>query len=415
MAQANLHAILSAPLIRGAAAALALLLLKVLEAIAGTDLLGRYLQVMAYLTVLATLLTSGAGSLMAKGVAESLASGRRQAVQSHRRYLGFVGIAAITVSAAAIAGQESDIATMGLFVFAGSLLTREVALLRGAGHPIKSDLIVAVLRPALMIGVVFFGDYFLALGGTRLLLEQCIAVLLCYGLAWQVNRNGGTSYVQRVAVGKVERGSESHLARRTMQLSVNQALIAATGQLDILILSWIAPPRQAAIFWACARGALLVSMLPGASFFALEPKLNGLWALRKIEEMRQVVISTLCMTAPVVILSGIVLVVGADAYLATFDESYVDEKNVMLVLTVCYSAWGLISFTEVIARVLALEGAILAATVAGALLNVGVSVCLYAKIGLTGVAVGTVAQYFAVAAVLIWGIRKKLRLHITGQ
>jgi O-antigen/teichoic acid export membrane protein len=170
---------------------------------------------------------------------------------------------------------------------------------------------------------------------------------------------------------------------------VNQLLINAVPQIDILMLGWLTGKDEVGVYHAASRGALLITLVFGAMNGAAAPTFARLWGGGRLAEIQALATYCARVTFAVAVLVGAALLLGAETFLGWFGPEFVRGELCLQILLIGWLGAVACGSGPILLIMTGFERAALIALGAGVAANIALNAVLIPAAGLAGAAAAT--------------------------
>ena len=190
---------------------------------------------------------------------------------------------------------------------------------------------------------------------------------------------------------------QSHRFRMALKtgfsLFLSQMVIAASTQIDIIVLSSAVPEALVAQYYAAARGANLVTFGPMALIALTAPLVFREPQGPKSPEAVAIFHSNAVGCFFLAALGTLGLILFGQSYLLLYAPSFLNAYLPMILLAIGYLIWSMFALCPTAIRAARSDSSLLIINLFAVFLNIGVSLVLVNQFGMIGVALGTTLQY----------------------
>jgi O-antigen/teichoic acid export membrane protein len=209
------------------------------------------------------------------------------------------------------------------------------ACLAGFEHVLTAQSLDSLLRPTLMLLLllgVWLGSG--AFPASVALTVQLASTAAMAGIgALIVHHVVGTDWRSKVSSAEIDWRPVPWI-KAGLFLMVNQLLVNATTQIDVLMLGWLSRTSEVATYYASSRGAYLVTFLFGSMTAAVAPSITRLHAAGMLDDLQ----SLISRAAVLVFLPVLALAVGlgffSDLFLGLFGSDFAPGRSSLIILIV---------------------------------------------------------------------------------
>lgn len=262
----------------------------------GAEGYGTVAVAMSIAQITATVAMLGLGQLAVREIPRRLATGNPEGATSFTRFavlatLAFsctlaAGLEIATASNAVIAPHYRTAMAIGAFLIPPlALVTLLRGLAQGYGNVAGAQVPGDVLRPAVMVSA-FGGTFLLGLGATEqsymhsALAASTVAALAGAAIIWNISRKHPPA------------PARAHARRRWMAEAMpflGLGLVGMLqGEINTLLLGWLAGPKEAGLFQPVLRLMPLLALPVQAADMSYAPKVAELWEREDLAKLNQI-------------------------------------------------------------------------------------------------------------------------------
>lgn len=360
----------------------------------GTEAFGTYVSYLAMATLVATGISAGLPTLLAREIAIARGTGG----DAHLRPLAQLILAVHGLVLTALLGFALFASLPALwilgFAFANNVLAVVMHVFIGFERVLLSQWVGSVLRPLLLLAgfliVACIGT--LSVGVAMML--QIGAALICaaaLGFVWLANR--AAISLQQIAKSTPVLVDYSSALWTGGKFAFAQLAIMGMTQVDILILTATRSTEEVAWYFAAARAALVVSFFFSSVTKLAEPKLVRLHAANAINDMRSLAISTAWLGFGTTVAAFVIASLVGGFYFDLFGEDYRNAYPAMVILMCGLLARSFFGPAEAVMRASRSDNRVLVYAVISLSVGATIAYSLVLSLGMTGVAIGMAVQF----------------------
>lgn len=376
--------------------------------LAGADVYGNYLAIMAIAGLTATMTTLGIPTQLGREFAMERGGGSKDGLAPLVDSAAWLLAGLAFASGIAVVAGATYFALGLTFALLKLTLDLTMSLYVGAERVVTGGWITLLLYPSMALLTLFLIAWLDTIDVSYLFAAQFLAALLAVGTALALVTRFADASLRLVTVPRL-RWTPAHMRylRTGIMLTVTQTLIGLSTQVDILVLSAFLPPEEVAYYHAAARAALVVSMFAGMVAAVAAPTL-----MRQIsEDDKAAQIETVRRTA----LGGFFITIGAFAvaltlgpfYLSLYGPGFDSAYPVMVVLCCAFVIFSAAGPAQMVLRANRLDQIALWAMAVAVTLNVVLSIAFVSFFGATGVALATAIQFALVGWMMNVACRRR--------
>ena len=368
---------------------------------------GAYVSIFAVAGLLSVATSVGLPGLLQREISASRGGGDRSALKPLVQGLTVInGVLLIGLVAASVSGLE-----VAALVLAFAILGNAAGLLGSLfiAHErvLLASWIANVLRPTTALAALFALAMLTTPSKLLPLYAQLlgvVAAIVALLLLWR-----GEPLTNARRAFSVSWWSDRHpaIVRAGVTFAGIQLLINLTTQVDILILTAMAPPGDVAHYYAAVRAALVVNFFFGSSGLLAEPALTRLFAAKEHGEFQRLATRTAVTGATVTLLAAVAAVAVAPYYLGLYGPDFVVAFPSFCVFTAGILARSFFGPAAPMLRATRAEGSLFVITAIVLAFNAVVSVMLIPHFGITGAAIGSGLQFAIYGALLARALQRR--------
>lgn len=362
--------------------------------LAGAANFGEYVSTMALIGILVTLGSLGLPQVLAREISIARGTGEKRRVQATinlaTTMLAFLAVAACTSIYAGI----PNFAVGFSYIIGAISLSVITAVFNGSEKVIWGMWLNCFIRPGLALAILCAVSIIVIPSTTTLFATQLFAILLALCVALAMIRNEEIFRLPwPTLVIPRWKASLGNIVQTGSMLAVTQMLIGLTTQIDILILTVFSSPEEVSHYYAAARAALVISFFSGSTALVVEPTITRYLASENSNDAQKLIHRTAVGGFVVALFAFLFVVAFSDLYLDSYGPSFTEAKQALYIMSGGFVLYTLFGPAEVTLRAARKDASNLIIVGIALIANIFVSVLLVFKLGILGVAIGSVVQF----------------------
>ena len=403
-----------------AATGLAFVTSVVLARLLGSEGLGVYSYIFAWISLLGIPATLGLDKLFVREIAIYQAKGEWGLMRGLLRWANlivFVVAVSLAVTAAIIfrsigSGSIIAFAIASLTLPLISLGNLRLGAMKGLRRVVLGTLPEMLISPVLFIALLGCGYLW---WGKDLNVSMVLGIKVAVSLVIFIL---GTIWLDRLLPNNAKQAQAqyqvSKWVRSALPLMFLGSMQLINTKTDVLMLGAISGTEAVGIYVVVRQATQLIIFLQSAANSVLAPNIASLYAQRKMQQLQRVITKSSCLVFLVSLFIAVSLIFLSSWLLPLFGSDFIAGRNALIILSI-----GQIINTSMgpVGNLLTMTGHenYTAITVgSSAVLNVFLNALLIPQWGINGAAIATASSIILVNVVNMFLVKKKLKISSTA-
>lgn len=379
----------------------------------GAETFGTYISVMAVATIATTALGLGLPALLGREVAAARGGAPDVLLGPVGQWLLIVNVLVALCSLGALALGQGLLALALFFVVVANGAQTLGIVMTGFERVLFAQTVGGLIRPLAALCFLFIMVWLIGPTVSAPLWAQVLGAttaLLILLVGWR--GPGHAAAITRMKIAGFWSPNHSHALRQGLVYAGSQTLINASTQIDVILLTLLAEPRDVAAYYAVSRAGIAVSYFFNAAGLLAAPAMTRLWAQGKCAEFAALARQTARLGAALTVCGALGAWLLSELYLKLYSPEFLSEIWGIRILAVAYLIIALMGPTQQLLRATGHEADVMRIFAASCLLNIVLSAALIPSMAVIGAIIGTVAQLLASFTALYIFTRLRLGLRV---
>ncbi|GGC23822.1 hypothetical protein GCM10011363_45470 [Marivita lacus] len=379
----------------------------------GPETFGSYISVMAVATIATTALGLGLPALLGREVAAVRGGAPDVLLGPVGQWLLIINLLVALCALGALALGQGMLALALFFVVVANGAQTLGIVTTGFERVMFAQTVGGLIRPVATLCFLFVMVWLIGPTASAPLWAQLLGAttaLLILLVGWR--GPGHMAAITRMKIAGLWSPNHPHALRQGLVYAGSQTLINASTQIDVILLTLLAQPRDVAAYYAVSRAAIAVSFFFNAAGLLAAPAMTRLWAEGKRKEMTTLARQTARLGAVLTVCGAVGAWMLAEFYLSLYVPEFLPEIWGIRVLVAAYLIVAFMGPTEQLLRAIGREADVMRIFAATCFLNAVLSVMLIPIMGVLGAVIGTAVQLLASWVALYVMVRRRLGLRV---
>ena len=379
----------------------------------GPETFGTYISVMAVATIATTALGLGLPALLGREVAAVRGGSPDVLLGPVGQWLLIINAIVALCALGALALGQSLVALALFFVVVSNGAQTLSIVITGFERVLFAQTVDGLIRPGATLCFLLVMVWLIGPTASAPLWAQLLGVttaLLILLVGWR--GPGHLAAITRMKTAGIWSSHHPHALRQGLVYAGSQTLINASTQIDVILLTLLAEPRDAAAYYAVSRAGIAVSFFLGAAGSTAAPALTRLLSSGEREAANALATRTARNGTLLTGIAGIGAILLAGFYLNLYAPEFLRDIWGIYILAGVYMVIPLLGPGEYFLRADGREAIVMRVFAVSCTLNIIISAALIPSFGVLGAIAGTAAQLLVGHTTIYFYILKRLRTRV---
>jgi len=379
----------------------------------GPETLGSYISVMAVATIATTALGLGLPALLGREVAAVRGGAPDVLLGPVGQWLLILNVLVALCAFGAFALGQGMLALALFFVVVANGAQTLAIVTNGFERVMFAQTVGGLIRPVATLCFLPLMVWLIGPTASAPLWAQLLGAataLLILLVGWR--GPGHMAAITRMKIAGVWSSNHPHALRQGLVYAGSQTLINASTQIDVILLTLLAQPREVAAYYAVSRAGIAVSFFLGAAGSIAAPGLTRLLSSRERGAAHALATRTARNGALLTGIGGLGAILFASFYLSLYAPEFQSDVWGIYILAGVYMVISFLGPVEYFLRADGREAIIMRVFAVSCVLNIIVSAALIPSFVVLGAIIGTATQLIVGHVTLYLYIRKRLNIRL---